>query len=78
MNPHRLPDNVSYWTSDPFLAMSVAESLGLKVGRYPSGKFILGMSADSSTEAYKNNWFGYGLLDPDGGFKLIDWQARKG
>ena len=78
MNPHKLPDGVRYWTSDPFLAMSVAESLGLKVGRYPSGQFIPGMSADSSREAYKNNSFGYGMLDPVGGFKLVDWQARKG
>jgi hypothetical protein len=72
-NPHALTAGHSYWTADPFQAMSVAAKMGRLVGRYPSGQYIPGMVADGMSSAAKNNWFGYGVLSPMGGFTLINW-----
>lgn len=73
MNLHNLLEGVSYWTPDPFQAASKAAQMGRKVGRYPSGQLMPGMVADGQSQAFKGNWFGYGVMDPQGGFTLIDW-----
>lgn len=72
MNPHALPSGHSFWTSNPFTAMSIAAELGgLAVDRYHSGQYMHGMY-DSG-----RGWFGYGILSPRGGFLVIDWHNRK-
>lgn len=75
--PHALRAGVSYWTQCPFEAASHASLRGLTVARYPSGQHLPGMVASGLSGAAKNNWFGYGVADPDGGFLLIDWQAGR-
>jgi hypothetical protein len=71
-NPHKLSLGVSYWTSNPFTAMSKAAQMGRKVGRYPSGQYEVGMICKPG-----NNFYGYGVCDPDGGFTLIDWKEME-
>lgn len=72
MNPHALPSGHSFWTSNPFTAMSVAAALGgLTVDRYYSGQYMHGMIG------FGHGWFGYGILSPSGGFLVIDWVNRK-
>lgn len=72
MNPHALPTGHSFWTPNPFAAMSVAVKLGgLPVDRYYSGQYMHGM-IDSG-----HGWFGYGIRAPRGGFLIIDWIGRE-
>lgn len=59
-----------FWTSDPFKAMSVAAKMGRKVALYPSGQYMLGMFTKHRDPT---TFFGYGVLDPAGGFTWIEW-----
>ena len=49
MNPHKLPTGVSFYTMDPFLAMSVAARKGLRVDRYAGGQYLPGMNVAGTT-----------------------------
>lgn len=64
-----------FWTHDPFIAMSVAAKMGRKVARYPSGQYIPGMVSHNPFAIQGGTWYGYGVLDPAGGFTWIDWST---
>lgn len=68
-----------FWTHDPFMAMSVAAKMGRKVARYPSGQYIPGMFSLPMEHGldYRRvgTFYGYGVLDPAGGFTWIDWST---
>ena len=66
MNPHRLENGATYWTSCPFDAMSIAAATGARVARYYSGQHIPGMIPDDG-----NKFFGYGIARGNG-FELFN------
>ncbi len=62
---------MKYWTSDAFEAMSIAAKMGRKVGLYPSGQYSPGMFSRWPNPS--QTFYGYGVLDPAGGFTWLDF-----
>jgi len=66
MNPHKLRNGATFWTSCPFEAMSMAVKTGARVQRYYSGQYVPGMVV-----AADRTFFGYGITRGDG-FELFN------
>jgi hypothetical protein len=65
MNPHKLPDNYSFYTFNKTLAETIAKEKGLRVGVYSLGD-------DRPTESMP-----FAVWTTNNGALLIDWENLK-